>query len=101
MPIVPSDWGFLLPRGPLIELLIRPTVVYFFLLACLRLFARRQVSRLGLSDLLILFLLATAVRHGLTGHYTFPCPVGKRWRTAPAAAMSVMHSAAAEDVSMK
>ncbi len=30
-----------------------------------------------------------------------PCPVGKKWTTAPAAAISVMHSAAAEDVSMK
>ena len=31
----------------------------------------------------------------------FPCPVGKKWTTAPAAAISVMHSAAAEEVSMK
>lgn len=70
MRLMPDNWGdVLLPHGPLLELIVRPTIVYFFLLACLRLFARRQVSRFGLSDILILFLLATTVRHGLTGRY--------------------------------
>jgi hypothetical protein len=32
---------------------------------------------------------------------TLPCPVGKVWITAPPAAISVTHSAAAEDESMK
>jgi hypothetical protein len=32
---------------------------------------------------------------------TLPCPVGKVWTTAPPAAISVTHSAAAEDESMK
>ncbi len=71
MRLMPSDWGdVLLPHAPIVELLVRGTVLYIFLLAALRVFGRRQLSRLGLSDILVVFLLATAVRNGLTGRYT-------------------------------
>ncbi len=70
MPIVPHNWGdVLLPQAPLLELVVRGSIIYVVLLTALRTISRRQLTKFGISDLLVLFLLASAVRNGLTGKY--------------------------------
>lgn len=69
MRIWPGDWSsILLPQTSLVELVVRGTVIYLMLFAALRVLSRRQLGRLAVADVLLLFLLASSVRLGLTGH---------------------------------
>lgn len=67
----PDHWApILLPHAPIAELIVRGAAIYVFLWAVLRIAPRRQMSSFAVSDFLVLLLLATAVRDGLTGqHY--------------------------------
>jgi uncharacterized membrane protein YcaP (DUF421 family) len=71
MEIWPNDWGaILVPEGPVAELLVRGTVMYFFLYVLMRMAGRRLFARLAMSDILVMMLIAVAVREGITGeHY--------------------------------
>ena len=56
-----SDWsGIFMPDAPLGESVLRGTVIYFVLLALLRLMPRRTVGSLGIMDLLVAVLIAEA-----------------------------------------
>ncbi|HET8654688.1 MAG TPA: YetF domain-containing protein [Longimicrobiaceae bacterium] len=66
--IWPDSWArILLPHAPLAELVVRASVVYFFLLALLRTLGRREMGRLSIADLLVMVLLAVSVRQALVG----------------------------------
>ena len=68
--IWPQSWAeVLLPHAPLAELVVRAALVYFFLLTVLRVLGRREIGRISLSDILVMILLATAVRRALVGGY--------------------------------
>ena len=65
------DWERLfLPGGSLLELVVRGTVLYLVLFAMLRLLPRRQLGSLGVSDVLVVVLIADAAQNGLAGEYT-------------------------------
>ena len=65
------DWERLfLPGGSLLELVVRGTVLYLMLFAMLRLLPRRQLGALGVSDVLVLVLIADAAQNGMAGEYT-------------------------------
>ncbi len=68
----PDAWApILMPGAPIAELLVRVSAIYLFLWVFLRVMPTRQLGRFGVTDLLVLLLLATSVRLGLTGaHYT-------------------------------
>lgn len=69
MDLWPDDWSaILLPQASLLELVFRGTVIYLLLFVALRVLSRRQLGRLAVADILLLFLLASSVRLGLTGH---------------------------------
>ncbi len=72
MTFWPQDWtAILVPDAPLAELLVRATAIYWFLYLLMRLAGRRLLSQLAMSDMLVMLLLAVAVREGITGeHYT-------------------------------
>jgi uncharacterized membrane protein YcaP (DUF421 family) len=65
------DWARLfVPAGPLLEVIVRGTVLYLFLFAVMRLLPRRQAGSVAVSDLLLLVLLADAAQNGMAGEYT-------------------------------
>ncbi len=66
----PEAWApILIPSAPVAELIIRVSAIYLFLWVFLRAMPTRQLGRFGITDLLVVLLLATSVRHGLTGRY--------------------------------
>jgi len=64
------DWSelFRLTVPPL-ELIVRGSVMYWFILAVLRLAGRRDVGSLGVADMLVLVLIADAAQNGMAGQY--------------------------------
>lgn len=65
------DWHALfVPSGSLLEIVIRGTVVYFVLLAALRVLIRRHVGSMSLMDLLLMVLIADAAQNAMAGEYT-------------------------------
>jgi uncharacterized membrane protein YcaP (DUF421 family) len=62
------DLGRLLHFGvPPWELALRAVVIYFVLLAALRLFGKREVGQFTLFDLVLVLLVANAVQPAITG----------------------------------
>src|ERR1041384_6886535 len=64
------DWETLLvPSTSVLELILRGTVMYFVLLAALRVLVRRHVGSLSLMDLLLMVLIADAAQNAMAGEY--------------------------------
>lgn len=62
------DWSELLPLSlPVGELLIRGTLTFLGLTLLLRIVGRREAGGLGMTDLLVIVLVADAASAGLTG----------------------------------
>lgn len=65
------DWTrTFVPSTPLLEIFVRGTLMYLALFLLLRLVLKRQPAGLGVTDLLVLVLLADAAQNGLAGDYT-------------------------------
>lgn len=63
------DWGSVfLPTAPVAELLVRGTVTFLALILLLRLVGQRESGGLGMTDLLVVVLVADAASAGLTGN---------------------------------
>lgn len=58
-----------IPDGSLIEVFVRGTVIYLAIFVMLRLLPRRQVGSLGVSDLIVIMLVADAAQNGMAGEY--------------------------------
>jgi uncharacterized membrane protein YcaP (DUF421 family) len=64
------DWKTIfLPGTPLIEIIIRGSVMYLALFVLLRVILKRQAGTLGMTDLLLVTLLADASQNGMAGDY--------------------------------
>lgn len=64
------DWArVLLPDTPLLEIVVRGTIMYMTLFVLLRVVLRRQAGAMGITDLLVVVLLADAAQNGLAGAY--------------------------------
>src|SRR5690606_22918530 len=69
--IWPSDWeSILMPSTPLVEILVRGSLVYLALFALLRFVLKRETGTLGTTDLLVIVLLADAAQNALADDYT-------------------------------
>jgi uncharacterized membrane protein YcaP (DUF421 family) len=55
--------------APLLELVVRGTVMYWFLFLVFRVFARRDNGSLAIADIVVLVVIASAARNGLAGDY--------------------------------
>jgi uncharacterized membrane protein YcaP (DUF421 family) len=65
------DWKTIfLPNVPLLEIILRASVMYISLFVLLRVILKRQTGTLGMSDLLLITLLADASQNAMAGQYT-------------------------------
>jgi uncharacterized membrane protein YcaP (DUF421 family) len=65
------DWEALFTfTVPPLELFVRGTVTYIFLFCLFRFVVRRDAGALGLSDLLVLVIIADAAQNAMAGDYT-------------------------------
>jgi uncharacterized membrane protein YcaP (DUF421 family) len=67
---VPLDWQglFALTVSPL-ELFVRGTCIYWFLILVFRFVIRRELGGVGMADILLLMILADAGQNALAGEY--------------------------------
>lgn len=62
----PTDWNsILLPSAPVLELVVRGSLTYLTLVLLLRLVGRREAGGLGMTDLLVVVLVADAAGAGM------------------------------------
>ena len=65
-----TDWSHVLvPEVPVLEIFVRGTLVYLGLLVLLRVFLRRQSGGLGVTDVLVVVLIADAASNGMADDY--------------------------------
>ena len=65
------DWGALfVPHTPPLEIVIRGTVTYFALFIMLRVLLKRESGTTGVTDLLVIVLIADAAQNAMSGQYT-------------------------------
>ena len=65
------DWkSIFLPDVPLLELILRGSVMYIALFALLRIILKRQTGSLRMTDLLLITLIADASQNAMAGTYT-------------------------------
>lgn len=62
-------WRDILTMGaPLIEKILRPTMVYIFLVIALRVFGKRELAQLNPFDLVVLLSLSNTVQNAIIGN---------------------------------
>ncbi len=70
MKLLPDNWqDIFIPEYPLVELIVRGVILYFFILFMLRILTRRTTGELTAMDLVFILLLTEAAAHSL-GDYT-------------------------------
>ena len=66
----PVDWETVfVPSAPLLETFVRGTVVYLALFTLLRVVLKRQSSGVGVTDVLVIVLIADAAQNAMAGEY--------------------------------
>ena len=64
------NWeSIFLPDTPLLEIIIRGTIMYIVLFIMLRIILKRQTGTLSMTDLLLITLLADAAQNAMAGEY--------------------------------
>ncbi len=66
-----ADWQKMFALDtPLLEIVIRGTVIYLALFALLRFVVKREVGTVGIADLLVIVVIADAAQNAMAGTYT-------------------------------
>lgn len=66
----PINWhDVFVPDVPLVEIFVRGTLVYLALFLLLRVVLKRQSGNLGVSDLLVIVLIADAAQNAMSSDY--------------------------------
>jgi uncharacterized membrane protein YcaP (DUF421 family) len=64
------DWNSIfIPDIPLLEIILRGSIMYIALFVLLRVILKRQTGSLGMTDLLLITLLADASQNAMAGGY--------------------------------
>ena len=64
------DWRLLfVPDKPLLQVMVRGTVIYVVIFFLVRAIPNRQVGGVGMNDLLLIVLIASAATNALAGDY--------------------------------
>lgn len=65
-----TDWAkVFLPDTPLLEIVVRGSVMYLALFTLLRVVLKRESGTTGVTDLLVIVLIADAAQNGMSGSY--------------------------------
>jgi uncharacterized membrane protein YcaP (DUF421 family) len=65
------DWGrMLLPSTPLLEIILRGSITYLVLFALFRMILKREAGTIGITDLLVVVLVADAAQNAMADDYT-------------------------------
>ncbi|GMA16981.1 DUF421 domain-containing protein [Deinococcus metallilatus] len=65
------DWSkVFVPETPLLEIFVRGTLTYLALFLMLRFVLKRESSGLGITDLLVVVMIADAAQNAMAGNYT-------------------------------
>jgi uncharacterized membrane protein YcaP (DUF421 family) len=68
--ITGMDWhGTFAPDTPLLEIFIRGTLVYLLIFVMLRVIPKRQLGTVGITDLLVIVLIADAAQNAMADEY--------------------------------
>ena len=59
--------GFLIPEVSIVEKIVRPLVVYIFLLAAFRVVGKRELGSISPFDLIILLTISNVVQNAMIG----------------------------------
>ena len=64
------DWReIFIPHKSLIEVFVRGSIMYCLLFVLLRFLPKRNTGNMGISDLLVVVLIADAAQNGMSGDY--------------------------------
>ena len=64
------DWDAIFsPQHSLLELFLRGTIMYLVIFVLLRVVLRRQVGGIGMTDILVIVLVAEVAGKGITAEY--------------------------------
>jgi uncharacterized membrane protein YcaP (DUF421 family) len=64
------DWQkVFMPDTPVLEIIVRGTVTYLSLFVLLRIILRRESGNLGITDMLVIVLIADASQNAMAGSY--------------------------------
>ncbi len=64
------DWqSMIFPSNSVLDVIVRGSVMYLGLFALMRVILKRQMGALGMTDLLLITLLADASQNGMAGEY--------------------------------
>ena len=55
------------PSTDFLDILLRSSAVYLFMIAALRLFGKKELSQLSVSDLVLILLISNAVQNAMVG----------------------------------
>src|SRR6195256_4317953 len=67
--VTPTMWKHIFVVGsPVIEKILRPILVYFFLVIALRVFGKRELAQLNPFDLVVLLSLSNTVQNAIIGN---------------------------------
>src|SRR5919201_119086 len=67
-PLLDLLTDIVLPGVPLLEKVVRPVLVYAFLIVALRLFGRRELGQMNPFDLVVLLTLSNTVQNAIIGN---------------------------------
>jgi uncharacterized membrane protein YcaP (DUF421 family) len=68
--LIPHQWSqFVVPDVAVVEIFLRGTIIYLFLFFALRVILKREAAGVGISDVLVIVLIADAVQNGMAGTY--------------------------------
>lgn len=59
---------FLFPQIPILEKIVRPLLVYLFLVIAFRIFGKRQLGQLGPLDFIVLLTISNVVQNAMIGN---------------------------------
>jgi uncharacterized membrane protein YcaP (DUF421 family) len=69
-PFGPVNWhAVLIPDTPILEIVVRGTLVYLALFGLLRFILKRQSGAVGVTDLLVVVLIADAAQNAMAAEY--------------------------------